>query len=397
MTPRLNVHVYQTTFKFESRMLKVIGSLERVGAFDEFLVFALWEPGLAAEEKFSERGTVCRIRNRFFRSRSGAINKVLCFAEFMWRVYWRLRKTSVACVNAHSLQVLPVAVAIKRKKKCHFVYEPHELETGTDGCTGIVRRVSRWIEGTCIRHADAVICVSDSIAEHYRADYGLTEVTVVRNVPVRKPVQSLDRGKLRREVGLSEDDIIYLYQGILGPNRNIELLLEVFRDPPPGRHLVLLGFGPLSDLVKEQAVRYPNIHFVPGVPPHQLLSYSSGADVGIFVLEDNCLNYHCCLPNKIWEFLTVGVPVLMTDIPELRRVIEHHTCGWVIEPKLEEVRRAIRELERSDIERCRRQIARNPHEFGWHIEERSLLPVYESLLGRCLLPRAEEPEPTIVH
>jgi hypothetical protein len=87
---------------------------------------------------------------------------------------------------------------------------------------------------------------------------------------------------------------------------------------------------------------------------------------------------------------------MMTDIPELRRVVEHHTCGWVIEPQLEEVKRAVREIGRSDIEQCRRQIAENPHDFGWHIEERSLLPVYESLLGRTLLPRAEAPEPTAV-
>jgi len=393
MGPRLNVHIYQTAFRFESRMLKVIGSLERAGAFDEFLVFALWEPGLATEERFSERGTVCRIQNRFFKSRDGAIKKVLCFAEFMWRVYRSVRKRPVACVNAHSLQVLPVAVAIKRKKRCLFVYEPHELETGTESCTGIVRRVSKWIEGKCIRHADAVICVSESIAQHYRADYGLPEVTVVRNVPVRKPMAAFDRTKLRKAVGLADDDIIYLYQGILGPNRNIELLLEVFRDPPPGRHLVLLGFGALEEMARDHAAKYPNIHYLPAVPPGELLNYSAGADIGIFLLEDNCLNYHCCLPNKIWEFLAVGVPVLMTDIPELRKVVELHACGWIIKPSLEEARRSIGELDRDDIARCRRQIANSPHEFGWHVEERSLLPVYERLLGRTLTVATQRAEP----
>lgn len=392
MGPRLNVHIYQTAFRFESRMLKVIGSLERAGAFDEFLVFALWEPGLATEERFSEHGTVCRIQNRFFKSRDGAIKKVLCFAEFMWRVYRSVRKRPVACVNAHSLQVLPVAVAIKRKKRCPFVYEPHELETGTESCTGIVRRVSKWIEGKCIRHADAVICVSESIAQHYRADYGLPEVTVVRNVPVRKPMATFDRTKLRKAVGLADDDIIYLYQGILGPNRNLELLLEVFRDPPPGRHLVLLGFGALEEMARDHAAKYPNIHYLPGMPPSELLEYSAGADIGVHVLPDNCLNHHCCLPNKIWEFLSVGVPVLMTDVPEIRKVIEDHTCGWPVEPSAEPLRAMLQHLTLEDIERCRQDIAGNQREFGWHVEERALLPVYERLLVRRLQLEAKQPE-----
>jgi len=74
------------------------------------------------------------------------------------------------------------------------------------------------------------------------------------------------------------------------------------------------------------------VHLLPPVLPDELLAVTASADVGLVLLEDTCLNHRLALPNKLFEYLAAGVPVLASDLPELRRVVETYRVGCVVDP-----------------------------------------------------------------
>lgn len=148
----------------------------------------------------------------------------------------RLTGRPIACVNAHSLAVLPLAARLKRQHGAMLIYEPHELETETSETRGLRRPLSKLAERRLIGEADAVICVSDTIAQWYRREYGLSNVHVFRNIPdVSLSAAPVAGGRLRDRCGVSDDAILFIYQGSLTKYRQVEQYLHVFSRVPPNR------------------------------------------------------------------------------------------------------------------------------------------------------------------
>lgn len=102
-----------------------------------------------------------------------------------------------------------------------------------------------------------------------------------------------------------------------------------------GGVLVFLGGGALKEAlrtrVREQKMAQ-RVFFLDPVPPEELLNITSSADVGISLLEDTCLNHRYALPNKLFEYLMAGVPVLGSKLPEMEGVLVPHQAGWVVDP-----------------------------------------------------------------
>ncbi|PKN34770.1 MAG: glycoside hydrolase [Deltaproteobacteria bacterium HGW-Deltaproteobacteria-19] len=375
----MNVHVYPTPFRNESRILKITQSLKEAAAFDRIRIMAVWEEGLAEEEDLDETRRVVRIRRRIGEGRNGTFWKAVRTAEWSWRVRRFLREEGIDCINAHSLSVLPLCVHLKRSKGARLIYDTHELETETAGSTGIRRVLARRVERRLIREADAVIAVNESIASWYRRTYGLNRVWVVKNVPYRPDSAPKKTTMLRDACGVGENEILFLYQGAMVKDRGIRRLLDVFSRLDGSRHLVCMGFGEDVDLVRNFARKYPNIHYHPAVPPSEVFRYTCGADVGVHLIENTCLNHYYCLPNKIWEYLNAALPVVVSDLPEMARVVDGCGCGWKCGPSDDEALNLIGGITMQDVRGKRERALQARDGFGWHKEERELLDAYRTL------------------
>jgi glycosyltransferase involved in cell wall biosynthesis len=100
-------------------------------------------------------------------------------------------------------------------------------------------------------------------------------------------------------------------------------------------HLVFLGFGPLELKLKELvgALRlHDRVHFIAPVPPRAVHIALTGATIGVTMLEDTCLNHRFALPNKLFDYLKAGLPVLSSNLTEVKRVVDLHECGMVVNP-----------------------------------------------------------------
>src|SRR4051794_20244524 len=309
-------------------------------------------------------------------------------AVFLASFLARLLSLRPDVVHAHDAAMLLPGLLGARLTRAKLVYDSHELATGVPYRDGRWAAFVRSIERVAVPRADGVITVTDGISERLQALYGLRErPAVVRNVS-ELSLPREGRGALRRALGLTDEPLV-LHQGAPAPDRGGEQLVDAMTEGP-GAHLVFLGSSPFSGYedglrarVEAAGVR-ERVHFLASVPLDRLLAYTADADVGVSLLQDTCENHRLALPNKVFEYVVAGVPVLASDLPELRRLVEAHGIGWTAPPGdplavAERLRAALDE--RGDPGRAER-LRRAAAALSWEREQHRLLALYARLERR---------------
>lgn len=376
------LHIIATPFTHESRVLKECHAAFDLGWNKSAMVVALWETGLQSEEEVEPGISVWRVALRSRDWPKNLLVQVFKYFEWLYRIVARMRKADLTIIHAHSVAALPVGVVLKFVTGAPLVYDAHELESHANGLSPLRSRLTRWLERMWLGGADKTITVCDSIADWYGREYFTERPAVVRNVPTR-PKDNVGKSTILRELhGIPDDALIYLYQGALAPGRGVEDMLTVFSTERQGRHLVLMGYGSLETQVRTAAEQSPGIHFQTAVPPSEVLHYTASADIGLCLIENTCLSYYYSLPNKLFEYLLTGLPVMVNDMPEQRRIIERFNCGWVVPPSLAEQTALIESIDASELEKYRNGAAEAAAAFDWEHEAATLRQIYSTLVAR---------------
>ena len=372
----INLHVYPTTFTRESRILRETAVIAEHCRFDRIIMVGICGPGLPERERIDERREIWRFPRA---PASGLVAKLLTTWRWARMVYAAFRREPVACVNCHSLPVLKLCARLARATGAKLVYDTHELETETNGLGGVRKRLSKIVERALIRRADAVIVVSKSIGEWYANTYGIAEPTLVLNAPARVEVARTQ--VLRELLGIAADQRIYLYVGVIAPGRGIDSLCAAFASlPAPRPALVFMGEGVLEPLVREHARRCPDIHLAPAVAPSEVLRFTASADVGLCVIENTCLSYEYCMPNKIFEYICAGIPAIASDLPELRRVVAGEGIGVVARDQTAAgIAEAVQRMQLRDFLEFREPLRAAADKYSWSRQVDGLLQVYGKL------------------
>jgi glycosyltransferase involved in cell wall biosynthesis len=375
----LNVHIYPAPFMEQTRVFKITRSLVESGIFPRIVIYGVGGGEEAGAQKLDARRDLYLISRSLDNKKSSLLFKVANTIEWSYKIIQNIRGRKVTCINCHSLAVLPLCVYLKKKTHATLIYDTHELETETDGVGGIRKALMKIAERGLIKYADAVSVVSDSIADWYRQEYGLSEVTVVRNIPYKVSVDFRKKPYFRNYFSIPPQHTIFLYQGLISFQRGVQLLLKVFSQLEPSKHLVFMGAGDALDTVLAYADQHENIHYHPAVPPAELPQYTCGADVGVHLIEDTCLNHRYCLPNKIWEYLSVGLPVVVSDLPEMAKVVQELNCGWTVRPDEKSAVELFQQLTAAEIASGKANVMRRGNLFSWEKEEKQLLAMYHGL------------------
>jgi glycosyltransferase involved in cell wall biosynthesis len=376
----MNIHLYPSALRNETRILKIARSLRAHGVFAEIGVIGRIKPGLPEKEDLGDGIYLIRLDSVFGGAMTGAFGKFVGIVGWYIAVLWWMRSRSVECLNCHSLPVLPLSVLLKLWKRCVLVYDTHELETETNGTRGFRRFLAKLVERTLIGQSDAVCVVNRSIGMWYENTYGLARPWVVHNVPYRMSIAPRRTSMLRHAISLHPPDaLLFIYQGIMSPGRGIEMLLEVFAGFGDERQLVCMGYGPLEEVVKEAAHRHSNIHFMPAVPPHLVKEYTVDADIGLALIENTCLSYYLCAPNKLYEYAACGVAPIVSDFPEMSSFVDNNDCGWKVNPSVDALRRLFQSIDSEVLAIKRLNAARAGKHYCWENEEPELLHMYEGL------------------
>lgn len=240
---------------------------------------------------------------------------------------------------AHDLVALPVGWWARRRAGGALVYDAHELyserDTGALG-SGLARRRWQLVELALIRAADRVMTVNDSIADELARRYRAPRPTVIRNVP-RHPSAAARALDLRSHLEIPPDLRIVLYLGIVTRNRGLEQVVASLGEVP-GCAFVMLGRAPVPEyvtglrkLVASEGVA-DRVHLLDPVPPDSVIPTARSADVGVTFIQNVGLNNYLSLPNKLFEYVHAGLPVVASAFPELERVVAGRGIGLTCDP-----------------------------------------------------------------
>lgn len=385
------LHASLTPFVNESRVLKETASLVEAGLFSRAFITALQQEGLAEHEQIDARRSVWRIP---LRTRSWPRNlavQVIKYVEYVVRVLAHVRAVRADVVTIHALGLLPLGVLAKWLLGVRLVYDCHELETETFVLSGLRKTLSQIVERRLIRYADLVLVVSESIRGWYVDAYALSNVVTVLNCPrFRTPAPS---SRLRESLGIPADRKIVLYQGGLIPGRGVEGLLQAFADHDDGRHvLVCMGYGELQDVVEQHAARHGNIYLQPAVAPDVVLEYTASASVGVSYIDNPSLNDRYCLPNKLFEYVMAGLPVMVNDAPEQRLLVHEEGVGVVLEVlDAESVSGALAELAARRPEDLQARLRSAAEKYSWENQADVLVEAHRDFV------RAKGGPPPMAH
>jgi glycosyltransferase involved in cell wall biosynthesis len=260
--------------------------------------------------------------------------KAVFYAEYNIRLFLKLMVVRADAFYANDTDALPANWLASRLRRKPLFFDAHEMFPEVPELVGRqrVKRFWTWIEHrlfpTLTKKGSAAVTVCQSIADIYAQRYGL-HMEVVRNVPMAFPVQSDSARKLMAEVG--EGRRILLYQGAVNIGRGIEWIVQAM-PLLPECVLVVAGVGDIYDELRAKAATMDNVRFLGRVSPEVLHGLTGWASLGLSLLENRGLNYYYSLPNRIADFVQAGVPVLATDFPEIRRVVEQYGIGTLVAP-----------------------------------------------------------------
>ncbi len=254
----------------------------------------------------------------------------LFYAEYNLRLFLLLLTRKCNLLVSNDLDTLPANFLAHRLRNIPLVYDSHEYYTETPELINrpLVQGIWKWIEGLIFPRLSDTITVNDSIAGLFEKKYG-KRPAVVRNIPRTGNVVIK---KTREELGLPADKRIVLMQGAgINIHRGSEEAIEAI-EHVPNAILLIIGSGDVIGELKKQAEQPSlkgKVMFLPKMPYPALMQYTRQADIGLTLDKDTNINYRFSLPNKLFDYIHAGIPVLASRLPEISRIVEGYNIGLI--------------------------------------------------------------------
>ena len=325
-------------------------------------------------------GFVARIRPL-----AGRAYGVMAWARFARGALRAACEEPADLVLSHDLNTLPVAAFAARRLGARLLYDSHEVFAELPVHTALARK--RWlaVERALLPRVESMWMSSPGHADVFAANHGVSAPPVIVNVPSLDPdPRAAGVPDLHAELDLDPRLRIALYIGGIYPHRPLEVLVDAAVEL---EHCAVVMTGPglpgYLDNLRRRADDLgvaDRVRLTAPVPIADVVRYAAAGDVGIIPFLNTSLNNFHGLPNKVFEYIAAGIPVVASDFPQLRAVIERYDVGRTFDPgRPGALTAAIRAVlgDADGLARWRANAAAAAAELNWEVESRRLLEIVD--------------------
>lgn len=377
-----------TTFRADPRVIRSATALKEAG-YEVSVVDIVDQDTQIVELIFGISVTHLKVSNTFLRNRFRRWALIKALLMFI-RSTLLLIKTSADIYHAHDFTALPACYIAAKLRGRPLIFDAHELPLSE---LDVPDR--RWIRfflrpflAHMITRCVGGIGASPIYETILREQYHIPRVILLRNFPPYRPTMKSDR--LRQQLGLGSSIRIALYQGNIQPDRGLDKIVRAAAFLENDIVIVMLGKGieptisQLKALVASEGVT-DRVKLLPPVPYQELLDWTASADLGLTLIpRDGTLNMRTCLPNKLFEYLMVGLPVLTSPMDAVAPLVTSYDVGKVVHSLTPvDLGGAINAMlgDMAGLARMHLNgLKAAQQEFNWEKEKENLIHLYQDIL-----------------
>jgi glycosyltransferase involved in cell wall biosynthesis len=287
---------------------------------------------------------------------------------------------------SNDLDTLLPNFLVSKLKRIPLVYDSHEYFTGVPEIQNrpFVKWVWKSIEKLVFPRLKYVMTVSDSIAIQYEKDYGLKPLTV-RNCSV---ITELIVPFSRDELKIDPYHLLLIMQGTgINVDRGGEELIDAIAITD-NVSLLVIGSGDKFQSLIDKTIKTglsDRIRFISKLPWQELMRYTRSSDVGLSLDKNSNVNYNFSLPNKLFDYMSAGIPVISSDLPEISKILAEYKCGIVIsEVTKDEISNAIKKLRDNHglLSELKQNSVIASESINWETESLKVVELYRSILDQ---------------
>ena len=299
------------------------------------------------------------------------------YAEYNLRLMFFLLFTKCDILLANDLDTLPANIVAGKIKDKPVVYDSHEYFTEVPELINRprVQKIWLWLEKKLVTKVNAAYTVCQSIADIYSKQYKIP-FRVVRNVQLSQHYQDKTTN-----IFVADSRPVIIYQGALNLGRGLESAIRAMQYLPEAQ-LLVAGSGDkekeLKKLAQETALQ--NIKFTGRLSLEELSLITRQAFLGISIEEDLGLNYRYALPNKLFDYIQAQIPVVVSNLPEMKMVVEKYQIGIIADSHDPEYlagifRKAL--FDESLRETWKNGLRTAAKELNWKLEKKVIEEIFE--------------------
>lgn len=373
------LHLSQTDIRYDSRILKEMNSLRDSGMGLE--LFGIGAELKNTSHKDSEISDITiytiSLVTRKLPAGLRFLRHTLSVIELSFKMLIRAYKLKPDIIHCHDTPVLPLGALLKILLKTKLIYDAHELESNRNGLPKLSSKLVLNTEKILWKYVDYLIVVSPSIAVWYNENISKKKSEVILNSPTFSESKHEKDDYLRNKYQINNSDRIFIYVGGLMHGRGLEILADTFKGESINSHLVFLGYGELEEQFKALSNKMSNIHVHEAVSHDKVVSITRSADVGLCFIENVSLSDYYCLPNKLFEYSFSEIPILASDFPEIKRIIDEYSLGEYCELNEEAILEKIVKYESlEELPEVKSDVLKD---LSWANQAEKLVQVYKEI------------------